>query len=222
MSIYKACLLVPAVLLGTLVLPTPALADGVWDPPGADDPCGSPTILCADPLDPANWTGPGTQIGNKLEEDSNKSAAHAFIWWVANTFGPRPPQTGGQPPSDDPPAEPPQETPPGGEAPPSGGGTDTDESPTVRDVSGNGETRLVLTNAKLVMKLRRFLNKKKEGKMVRIAGKRYRLAYKREKNPKAMREFVAVLVPLNSPVKTRAKALTVRGAGNKLYLSAVR
>ena len=62
-----------------------------WNPPGGDDPCDDPMVLCGgfgDPLNMDNLVGAAEGVSAAIIDQAKKDPVKGFILWVAETFGP--------------------------------------------------------------------------------------------------------------------------------------
>ena len=208
-----------------LLAPAVAHAGDFWNPPG-EDPCDNPMVNClgGGVLDQDNWAGAATGVGEELERQASEDPVKGFIFWLAKTFGPNIPG-GGDPPAGDPPAgDPPAGDPPAGDPPagdPPAGDPPSESSASVELLPDPSFTKLRFTNRSAVPALRKALNKTKEGRVVKLGGRNWRVLQKREVNPKRQGDFMVVLVPVGKDMRgVRVKpGITLRAKNGVLYVA---
>jgi len=93
--LFPTCL---GLILGSA--PIDAGAQSMWDPPGDDDDCNLPWILCADKDGKTSEDEEGetpvtvaaTMVGNEVDRMAEEHYWCGFIYWIAETFGPNIPK----------------------------------------------------------------------------------------------------------------------------------
>lgn len=224
----------PALALSLVAMPLQA--QGFWDPPGDDDPCGNPMLECLDGgtraadavggainerLESGDCTGMGPRgcLGLALHKVMCQVDDREWVREACRQDSPK-----GDPPEGDPPeGDPPEGDPPAGDPPK---GDPPKKDPPTKDPPESQESRstpsAVLESAEVNRRLRAWLGERSEGRplyTLRIGDRpayRFHLAGRYEHRRQDDREYYAVLRAVQVGTE-RERKVVVGGEGNLIY-----